>query len=245
MIVYKEPYSGKPGIWLALWLNLYKTQIMKDFVEKSDDTIFQIDDDGVFLLGYILECKSAVITHICDYRHRNRTGSLSHQTERHIMAKFDAPNMYIRELFEKHPRRDSLLSQLESFITYGVVSANRMMGFSIFNQLKQHIFPFINLLDGKRIALYGSGGVDQDYYSQIKKLGMCEIDMWVSKNWNTKKAPRWELLPVDRLLTGHFDYVIIAIKYKEPAETIKSELVALGVPEEKILWREPISIVSL
>lgn len=119
------------------------------------------------------------------------------------------------------------------------------LGFSAERRIKTHIFPFINLLDGKRIALYASGMVGKDYYYQIKKQNFCAIDMWVSKSWEREQAAGLEVSPVSDLLKDTYDYVVIAVEREDMAGEIRQELIALGVKEEKILWRKPIYTASL
>lgn len=85
----------------------------------------------------------------------------------------------------------------------------------------------------------------QDYYSQIQKLKMCNIVLWVSKNRKVLQGSNLELSPLSSLLSEQFDYVIIAVSRKDMALDIRKELVEMGVKDNKILWLPPIYMTDL
>lgn len=141
--------------------------------------------------------------------------------------------------------KESLQGQLEDFMRDSLIKASMQLGFSAERRVRMYIFPFINLLDGKRIALYASGMVGKDYYYQIKKQNFCDIGIWVSKSWEREQANGLDVRPVTDLLKDSYDYVVIAVDQEEMAGEIRQELIELGIEPEKLLWRKPIYTASL
>lgn len=130
-------------------------------------------------------------------------------------------------------------------MTFYTHAAGIYMGFHEGNRVKQFFYPFVHLHDCRRIALYGSGHVGKEYHSEIKKLGICEIAVWASKNWEKERENGLDVSPVDSLLTAEYDYVVIAVEREEMAREIKTELIQLGLDKERLLWKKPIYIVNL
>lgn len=152
---------------------------------------------------------------------------------------------YLRSVYEKHPMRKDLLRQLEVTMLDDMKFLGGFLRFTSGAKIYRYIFPFVNMLDDKRIALYGSGDVGTEYYEQICSRHYCTIDMWVSKSWEMESANGLPVSPVSELLKDTYDHVVIAVLWENIAEEIRQELIELGVKEEKILWRKPIHTVNL
>lgn len=128
---------------------------------------------------------------------------------------------------------------------YYAHEVGEFMGFGGDNRMKTFFYPYMHLGGRTRIALYGSGHVGKEYYSEIEKLGICESVIWISKKWEEDRKNGLEVSPVDSLLTAEYDYVVIAVDREEMADEIKTELIRLGIDEAKLLWKKPIYVVDL
>lgn len=109
---------------------------------------------------------------------------------------------------------------------------------SVFEERKHWVYPYEKLSLFSRLALYGAGNVGSDFYRQFQNTKDCHVTLWVDREFEKYRA---DGLPVDdpaTLLDGGWDHVVIAVLRQETAESIRRDLVAMGIPEEKILWED-------
>lgn len=232
-----------PGIFQAVWNKLYKTSLAKKMYDNIAENIAMFED-MVFTYPYILQCKSILITDICGYHYRVRKASMSHgafSIDRYIS---DIQGMYrtLEPVFMAHPRCDVLMPQLERKVAAILNRLPRKMGFCKEAQNRTLVFPFLNLLDDKHIALYGADELGQAYRRQIRRHNMCEVDLWVDEKWEYHRREGWDVSPVEELLKGTYDYVVIAAERQETADKIREELISMGLAEDRILWKSPVEI---
>ena len=95
-------------------------------------------------------------------------------------------------------------------------------------------FPYKQVPFGSKIAVYGAGVVGKTFVMQNRLTGYVEITLWVDKNARNLSDP--EVYDVETLLTGEFEYLIIAIDDEDTAMSIKKSLLSLGIPKDKIVW---------
>ena len=102
----------------------------------------------------------------------------------------------------------------------------------------------INPIRGKKIAIYGAGGVGRDYYTQFSKYKDIEITAWFDSNWQNYRYDYAVVVGVDRISGCSFDRIIIAVKDEITAKEIESMLLEYGVSKDKIMWTKPESILE-
>lgn len=238
----------RPGITAYLWNKLYKTEIVKEIYQQISENVHRAED-LIFTYLYLLRCKSVLITDICGYHYRVRNDSLSHSFDQSVQGSGGLRlrcNQYDNLLpaFMAHPRRDTLLPQLQLKLSTHISKAIARMNFVPEAQLelKPYIFPFINLLNGKRIALYGAGSVGRQYLRQIRNWELCTVTAWVDLNWKDFRREGIEVSGIETLTGANFDYVVIASLGEEAADEIKPTLISMEIPESKILWKAPLEL---
>lgn len=238
-----EPGGGehiKSGIAVFVWNKLYKTSLAKKTCEKMVENM-AVFDDSVFTYLYVLACRSVLITDICGYYYRIRERSTCHNGNfNRFAASIQSMYRVLEPVFMAHPRCDILMPQLEKRIAALLNQAPRRAGFCQEARHRTFVFPFLNLLDGKHIALCGADEVGQAYWRQIRRHNMCEVDMWVDEKWEYRRREGWDVSPVERLLEGAYEYVVIAAELRDTADEIQKKLIAVGIAENKILWRPPV-----
>lgn len=237
------PYTDKEGIKGRVSDKLFRTDILKTVCTEIEESGFP--DDSAIAYSYISKCKNVFVSDICGYTYRVNPLSVTHAYYDNYLSDLNIFYKNMLFIFSKNKKSKALVRQLEEFVSILLSDAGSRMNFGLYSRAKKYIFPFINILDDKKIVLYGSGDVGQDYYSQIQKLKMCNIVLWVSKNRKVLQGSNLELSPLSSLLSEQFDYVIIAVSRKDMALDIKKELVEMGVKDNKILWLPPIYMTDL
>ena len=98
-------------------------------------------------------------------------------------------------------------------------------------------FP-VELLD-KKIILYGAGKYGVDLYRKITDYKYSDILLWVDTNVKSTTifGKQIEVQSPDEIEKVDFEQVVIAVMQRAVMQEIKENLVKLGVPKEKIIWK--------
>lgn len=220
-----------------IWNKLYRTEIARQVYRDLDvDNAFA--EDGVFLYNYIIISGVVKICHRCFYHYRYRADSMFHAGNPNMLTDINKAYLAILPGFAKHPLRDSLLSQLQRWISITVVMAvNGGMGFSQQIQIPEFMLD-TDGLRGKKIVLYGAGKVGKDYFRQLTKMGY-EITLWVDSNAFAGE----NISRPQEIQNAEYDIILIAVSRPEYVKGIRQSLRGLGIGEEKIVWRQPVRLL--
>lgn len=232
----------KSGIAAFVWNKLHKTELAREVFEESESLVYYVEDCD-FTYRYLLKCKTVLSTDICGYHYRIRSTSGSHITTGREDFLENIGKFYtgLQPVFRNHPRNDKLLPQLQRKVAMILNRAPTKMGFDETAQNKVLVFPYLNLLDGKKIVLCGAGFIGQNYWNQIQQHRMCEVSLWVDREWQYCRREGNNVSAMDAIQSCEYDYVVIAVFHSETADSIKQDLIHLGVDEQKILWKPPFS----
>lgn len=101
----------------------------------------------------------------------------------------------------------------------------------------------VRLLEEK-LAIYGAGKFGRNLYKKLMDNGEHEIVLWVDKNVTACRQQIQETFSVEvqdvsALLTAAYEQIVIAVVDKELADTIRKELLQLGIVDNKIVWLLP------
>lgn len=235
----------QPGIAAYLWNKLFRTELVKEAVEEIKVDL-AVSNDRPIIYGVMLKCRSILITEVCGYHYQVREGSIAHGVDRNCRHLKSSCEFYglMESMLEGDPRREYLLPQVQLKTAEDITRAPARMGFppEAQLQLKTPVFPFVNLLDGKRIALYGADLLGGGYRRQILKWNVCQIALWVDENWAEYVRTGLEVSPVERLLEAQYDCVVLAVSDRASADGVRRKLAGMGIEDSRILWRAPLEL---
>lgn len=235
----------KPGITSYLWNKLYKTALAKEIYQQIDPGI-RGGEDMAFTYLYLLRCESVLISDICGYHYQVRSNSIAHGVQRGCGRLRRECDLYdnVAPAFMEHPRRDTLLPQLQLKLSTRIARRLASMEFApeARLELKTYVFPFLNMLDGKRVVLYGAGTVGRHYWRQLHKFNVCGPAVWTAPDWRDCRREGLDVSSMEALTDSGYDFVVIAELEEDAADGAKERLISLGVAEEKILWRPPLEL---
>ncbi len=98
------------------------------------------------------------------------------------------------------------------------------------------LFPFSKVPKGSRLVIYGAGEVGYDFYRQLKTTDFASIVLWADRQYEWFRKLN---LPVDepgKIADADFDYVVITAENRPVYESIRNDLLDMGVPDSKLLW---------
>lgn len=93
---------------------------------------------------------------------------------------------------------------------------------------------------GRKVILYGAGTVGTDYYRYMKETNDYQIAAWVDAAAEEYRKCGKNVKDMDAAFTLEYDVVLIAVMHATTAQSIRKDLRARGIPDDKILWTRPI-----
>ena len=101
-----------------------------------------------------------------------------------------------------------------------------------------YLFPYNQIPQYAKIALYGAGRMGMAYAQQIQDTKYCEISVWVDNYLAVIPRMEYGVETIDALFRYPYDYILIAIINPRVAQEIKNNLMSWGIPEEKIILKD-------
>lgn len=218
-----EPYLGTK---LFLRDKILKYQMMPGLI----NIIF---NGLIVALPCIAETKNLYISHNCYWHYRARENSLKRE-----LRPDDVSNMIeCYPEFYKRFEGTLLYSENDKQIKYFMMYRLLYKSMQVFDDScsEDFLLPFGGIKKSSKIVLYGAGAVGIHLENYIRNVEGSNIVCWVDRNYTDMqdtlgvRAPQ-EIVDLD------YDYVIISILRENAVQSAKRDLIALGVPEEKILW---------
>lgn len=245
-------FSGKDNAFVlfqsttsAAWTKLFK----RSFVLEHNlffQEVHVIDD--IFFVYRALACceRMAIIKDkLINYRYMNPESQIQNLQRDSFAAKkyFYAMSDWLKEhlLYEKYEHTffisvkivcETYLSNLKS-----MEEKKDLFQWMVSEDIVDFLFfPDMLKETSQKIILYGAGTFGWVYYMQNLFYHHCNIVAWVDRNYETIGFPVTGLEAIEK---ADYDKIFLAVEKRALAESIKTDLLARGISEEKIMWQEP------
>lgn len=229
------------GIRPSLCNKLFRTSIMKKVQLAVPDEITNCED-RICTVAYMLEINSIYILKEAFYHYVFHNESMSHYEDINYLDKLGIVYRSFKDMYT-HPKfSEQLRLQCELYLIKMVIDGlNEHLGFLIsdlmwINPTWIEKFPLRS-----KILLYGAGRLGKVYYRQITsdRANRLLIAEWIDKNYQNLKNYPQEIKPPECIRSAEYDYILIALIDKEPADKIREWLInEFNVCSEKIVWIE-------
>lgn len=221
----------------SIWSKLFQAEFIKKCYGKLAEGQ-QYGEDLLCLCRCVLECRRIAMCRQTAYHYVVHNNSLSHlEYGDGMMKEIGLWNQLIKTLEEYH-----VLGSLEESV-YGYLKPRMLYVVQRDERKKVPVPQFyvknMKPLIGKRIVIFGAGGVGQDYYSQISRYEDCHIAAWVDSNDSKYEFDYAKVISPEGISTVSYDVVIIAVRDEKQGMDIRKTLIQRGVTEGKIFWEKP------
>ena len=244
----KEIYSrllinhkfAEPGILHYLWGKLINKKLIIKALKVIPKSI-NYGEDVVALFVCIVNTKSVMITKQIFYHYVMRDNSAVNSFKYDFFEVLNKAYNCMRGVISKD--KYVLKLQLDAWIIQQIyIGINEKIG--IDKQLllpnKQLIGMEQEIVPNMRIGLYGAGKIGQPIYTRLKSLNRYRIVLWVDNNYEKYQRMGLDVQPTEQLEKVDYDYLIIAVKGEDFANSIKRNLMEkYAIPEYKIKYYEP------
>ena len=229
------------GIRPHLVSKLFKTSILKKVQMTIPDEVSDCED-WLCMVAYILESSAVYVLKKAFYHYIYHGESMSHRENLHYLDNIGRVYRTFRSMYSHPNFSKNLQVQCELYITKMVLHGlNECMGFSVSDLMRVNPVWIERFPVNSKIVLYGAGRLGKIYYRQIMadNMGRLQLCGWVDRNFQQMERNPGRIEPPEYLRTADYDYVLLALMDRQPAEEAREQLIScFGVAPEKIVWLE-------
>ena len=230
---------NEPGVLYFLWAKLFKRKLLIDAL-KIVPLEIRVAEDLAVLFACVVKTKSIMIVHDAYYHYIMRDESAVNSQDNEFLKNINLAYNFMSSVLPK--KQNILKLQLDAFLVKQLyVGINERMGVD-----KRFLLPNITLLgmdeipSDMKIAIYAAGKVGQPVFAWLKSLNRYRIVLWVDNNYEKYQRMGLDVQPTEQLEKVDYDYLIVAVKGEDYANSIKRNLMEkYAIPEYKIKYYEP------
>lgn len=230
---------NEPGVLYFLWAKLFKRKLLIDAL-KIVPLEIRVAEDLAVLFACVVKTKSIMIVHDAYYHYIMRDESAVNSQDNEFLKNINLAYNFMSSVLPK--KQNILKLQLDAFLVKQLyVGINERMGVD-----KRFLLPNITLFgmdeipSDMKIAIYAAGKVGQPVFAWLKSLNRYRIVLWVDNNYEKYQRMGLDVQPTEQLEKVDYDYLIIAVKGEDFANSIKRNLMEkYAIPEYKIKYYEP------
>lgn len=241
---FSKDYDGidttSGGLINSLCIKLFRMNIVKETFPATDIGI-ACCEDYLSLTHYLLKCRTVTVTHGCFYHYCVNEESITHKTGNRIII--DQGKLYnsIVGAIKGHPQEKKLLRQFQKRFVFELQPMIiEQLGMDNDLRFPRYRYPSYDDIYKKKVILFGAGHVGRDYFADWINNDLLTVVSWT----DNKKAGMTEMGrmidPPGDIKTKDYDVIVCAVLSENFYKSIKDQLMGMGIPEERILWKKPI-----
>lgn len=233
------PGGGVAAIMDGPWSKVFRLDLVMKIIDKADVNIREFED-WLFTALYILQCKKIRIIGDYYYHYTTNLNSIGHTSNPDFLQQQNLLYNIIRREIIGNEYETLLLKQIQKKLMYNILtSIGIKLEFLDEVLLPIYHFPLNDLLNNKKIVLFGAGNIGRGYLIDWRKKGI-DVVMWIDNMPTQPQLLGKSPVCPDKIRNVIFDYVVCAVRGKVAATAMKEQLIKLGVDEKKILWGDPV-----
>ena len=224
--------NKRPGLDPALCNKIFKKELLVKYINQASHLYGNYGQDVAVLYPMMKDVKTIFSSKCGEYFHRQRKKGTTAQ-----YLRDDNFHRYLLDLYDylicEFSDYEIVKKQIDYFFAESAKQRLRIYGEDV--SRRYYLFPFSRVPYNSNVVIYGAGKIGQMYVEQLEKTKFCRLQGWADK-YMVISQEGVELIKPESVAGIQFDAVIIAIFDKFIAETVKRELMELGIDENKIIW---------
>jgi hypothetical protein len=226
------------GIKGSLCCKLFLTEKLRTAQTFISEKV-SIAEDKLCVLIFMLDCKSVYISKEAYYHYWINPSSMVNKPDPHYLVNVNEFYKNVIQLYSHRNFSETMREQIELYVTELLVHGiNKRLGFKHRNLLWIDPYWLDEIPDESRVILYGAGELGEKYMLHLSNRKDLKLVSWIDFGYEALKETNAAIQSPNILQQSEYDYIIITVKNKEKARDIRSQLIDLQVPEDKILWFE-------
>lgn len=209
--------------------------ITKCYMQIAEDN--QIGEDLINLCICVLESNKVALMDSAYYYYRVRNDSMIHSKKRNGIREQLRLYEGICRVLTTYNCYQELKEAMDRFLWPRIFMYVEQKAH--YFQVRKYYFGDVDILQGKKIIVYGAGRVGRDYYAQICLYTACKVVAWMDTCPERYNYPHIRLHGIDDLNSIEFDLLLIAVKDAGTANEICNQMISRKIPQNKIYWSKP------
>lgn len=212
----------------SIWEILFKRDLLEKAIEGVDDRI-TMGEDAACVYPAALMADSIYISNERGYHYRQTSVSMiksrsSYEKER---ERYTVLYENVLSRLKKLSHIYDVTEQWNNFILFSMIPRSDQLFDGIENL--EYVFPFPNIKKKTKIALYGAGTYGQLLYEYFKKSKVCEVVIWVDRNYINLSKQGLDVKDPAMLTDISIEGVIIASMFTKDRTAIRSYIESLNL----------------
>lgn len=237
--------KNKKKLTTLLWDKLFKKEVILKYHQNLLDTIVYAEDAVCIYTALPFLDAIYISNHHCYHYNQENVQSISKTLGKNHTRVDDAMNiyLYLSNAYQIHEAKENLLEQLYAYLMKLLLLVSPLPPEK---SLSAYLFPYENIMQYKKIIIYGAGKVGISYYKQLIDINNFEVVGVIDKTIAGQKLGELQIDSLELLTQKSFDILIIAIDKEALAFAIQKELqTAYAIPSNKIIWKKPRHIFDI
>lgn len=220
------------GIYSYVWNKLFKREVLFESQMQVDDRIF-VGEDVLCVFHAMMKAEKINVIDNASYHYRQRAGSILKTLDSQKLEdmRIEALSQGIDRFLVRAPYFDILSAQFERYLK----GIRMIRTYYNFEKDTTCWYPFGDIRDGERIAIYSAGTFGQNFYNRLINAGKCKFAGLFDEDY---KEYRIQGIPVnspEKIRRESFDKIMIASLDNRYIKRVRKKLANLGVKEEQIV----------
>lgn len=211
---------------------LFRAEFAKIIIEKITNEI-KTSEDYVFLMYAFINAKTCAAISYCGYHYRNnnnsKTYNLNNVKELLQPVHEIVESVIMESNYDFHTKE--MLKKKNRIHTYHAFLTKNYK--QLINVMDDYLFPYSDIKKGSKIFIYGAGKFGRQLFYAIKNNHDYKTVGVADKNWGLYMNQEIKVISPEDILSIEYDYIIIAITYKNIKSQVKKELIEMGIPKSK------------
>jgi len=235
-ILFHDDFEDVWSIYPYLCGKLFRRSLLMTWLEHVDDNI-RLGEDVCVTFPCIVHCCSLVVAWHPWYHYVQHASSMSHERQDGAasLASYRRIFQIVRASMQGLPQEAELLRQLRRYLLTTILlprSPELLDGWRGMSML----FPFQDVPVGSRVILYGAGIFGMACYRAMTSSRAAEVVLWLDARAVSLRQQGWKVCSLSEMEAWptSYDFVLVALLKTSTASRVCCDLVAAGVPEDKI-----------
>lgn len=233
-VLFHDDFEDGWTIYPYLWDKLFVRGKLLPLIEQMDEEL-RLGEDACTTFAYLVNCQRIVLTTDCLYHYVQHPKS---GVRAQLDLKHDLPHdrwMYhfVCKSWKGMPFENLLQAQWRRYLLTTILLP-RFPFLWRDEEGQDRLFPFLQVVRGSRVVIYGAGVFGTSCYRFLRTSGYAEPVLWLDRR---AQALQEEGLPVsgmEALSNTSYDLILVTIMRSSIAKAVYGDLQAAGVPSEKI-----------
>lgn len=228
------------GITQYVWNKAFERSLISSVIDSMDEKVID-GEDVALVFPMMLKARKISILTDCHYHYREIPTS---------MCRRKSDDYYTQVLYLKRNLEKTLLTskykkimepQLRQFLLHMLFNGMKsLFEVEAWVNVGGESFDYRGIGPEDNVILYGAGIRGQKCYKEMIQRDVCFVSAWIDRNLSGNRICSRVIESPENICDKEYDWIYVAVKDKNVADEIMEELEKIGVPNNKILWRQRI-----